>query len=122
MPVMHFLHLIHSVGPVVVWCAVSRGRELLGELSSGVDSSLSYAERAVAHVAKGLLELAAPDGSQQDRSDAKQQLSKALKLAHGRLQNHQLVSQVLLFMTPLQVSKWAGSGHRASHDPPPVVC
>jgi hypothetical protein len=57
----------------------------------------------VANIASGLLQLAAPDASSADKSDAKQRLSKALKLAHGRLQNHQVVSQVLLFMAPLQV-------------------
>jgi hypothetical protein len=82
---------------------VSRGRELLGELIDSVDSRLGYAERAVANIASGLLQLAAPDASSADKSDAKQRLSKALKLAHGRLQNHQVVSQVLLFMAPLQV-------------------
>jgi hypothetical protein len=82
---------------------VSRGRELLGELVDSVDSRLGYAERAVANIASGLLQLAAPDASSADKSDAKQRLSKALKLAHGRLQNHQVVSQVLLFMAPLQV-------------------
>jgi hypothetical protein len=82
---------------------VSRGRELLGELADSVDSRLGYAERAVANIASGLLQLATPDGGSAERDAAKQRLSKALKLAHGRLQNHQLVSQVLLFMAPLQV-------------------
>ncbi|WIA32226.1 hypothetical protein OEZ86_003074 [Tetradesmus obliquus] len=83
--------------------SVSRGRELLGELVESVDSRLGYAERAVANIASGLLQLAAPDGGSVEKSDAKQRLSKALKLAHGRLQNHQVVSQVLLFMAPLQI-------------------
>lgn len=83
--------------------AVNHGRELLGDLLSSVESDMGYAERAVAHIAGGLLQLSAVETSAEEKADAKQRLSKALKLAHGRLQNHQLVSQVLLFMTPLQV-------------------
>ncbi|KAF6255054.1 cohesin loading factor [Scenedesmus sp. NREL 46B-D3] len=90
--------------------AVSRGRELLGKLVDSVDPQLGYAERAVANIASALLLLAAPDSSSTDKSDAKQRLSKALKLAHGRLQNHQVVSQVLLFMAPLQINNADAAG------------
>lgn len=85
--------------------AVSQGRELLGDLLNSVEADTGYAERAVAHIAGGLLQLSAAEASAEEKADAKQRLSKALKLAHGRLQNHQLVSQVLLFMTPLQVRR-----------------
>ncbi|KAF8071188.1 SCC4 [Scenedesmus sp. PABB004] len=86
--------------------AVGRARELLGDLAvagGGGEGELGYVERALANVAGGLVALAAPDASADETADAKQRLSKGLKLAHGRLQNHQLVSQVLLFMAPLQV-------------------
>jgi hypothetical protein len=40
----------------------------------------------------------------------KTKLGKALRMAHQQLQNHQVVSQVLLFMAPLQVGRGAGGG------------
>ena len=83
--------------------AVSQGRELLSDLISNAESLTGYAERAVAHIAAGLLQLSAAETSADETSEAKNRLSKALKLAHGRLQNYQMVSQVLLFMAPLQV-------------------
>lgn len=86
-------------------CAVvSQGRELLSDLIGNAESEMGYAERAVAHIAGGLLQLSAAETSADEKAAAKQRLSKALKLAHGRLQNYQMVSQVLLFMAPLQVS------------------
>ena len=39
---------------------------------------------------------------QGDEAAAKQRLTKALKLAHGRLCSHLLVCQVLLVLAPLQ--------------------
>eukprot|EP00878_Enallax_costatus_P022906 GHUV01024343.1.p1 GENE.GHUV01024343.1~~GHUV01024343.1.p1 ORF type:complete len:179 (+),score=63.03 GHUV01024343.1:201-737(+) len=87
-----------------VCIAVSQGRELLSDLISSAESLTGYAERAVAHIAGGLLQLSAAETSADETSEAKNRLSKALKLAHGRLQNYQMVSQVLLFMAPLQMN------------------
>ena len=58
-----------------------------------VDSRLGYAERAVANIASGLLQLAAPDGGSVEKSDAKQRLSKALKLAHGEFDEGTVASR-----------------------------
>lgn len=85
---------------------MSQARELLGNLPTTADSTLGYAERAMTHISGALLQLSAAEASASERADAKQHLSKALKIAHERLQNHQLVSQVLLYMTPLQVGLW----------------
>jgi hypothetical protein len=86
-------------------CPVSQGRELLAALQDLPDGQLTYAERAVIHIAGGLLQLAAEGSTVEERAEAKQLLSKALKLAHKRLTNHEVVSQVLLLMTPLQVGR-----------------
>lgn len=59
------------------------------------------------HIASGLLPLYTQMGmTSEERADAKTRLGKALKMAHQQLQNHQAVSQVLLFMAPLQVGRW----------------
>lgn len=70
----------------------------LGDLHASTDADLGYGERALLQVAVALLKL-----QQGDAADAKVKLSKALKLAHSKLQNHQLVSQILIFMAPIQV-------------------
>lgn len=91
--------------------AVGEARELLAPLLAAPDGELGYAERAAAQVGAGLLCLSAREPSEAERGDAKQHLSRALKLAHGRLSNHQLVTQVLLAMAPLQ--GWAGDADGA---------
>lgn len=93
-----------SLAPLSPCPAGQQAQALLAPLAAMPESDLGYAARAVSHIAGGLLQLAAAAPSADERADAKQRLSKALKLAHGRLQNHQLVSQILLFMAPLQVS------------------
>lgn len=73
------------------------------ELQGLPTCQLTYAERAVIQVAGGLLKQAAKKPTVEELAEAKQLLSQALKLAHKRLTNHEVVSQVLLLMTPLQV-------------------
>ncbi len=62
-------------------------------------ADLGYSERCVVQISAALLRL-----RQGDDASAKHLLSKALKLAHGRLQNHQMVSQILTCMAPIHVS------------------
>lgn len=78
-------------------------RELLGPEATDADAGLGYASRSLRHIAAGLLQLTGPNVSSVERADAKQQFSKALKIAHSRMHNHQVVSQLLMLMAPLQV-------------------
>ncbi len=51
-----------------------------------------------------------------DDTLAKQRLTKALKVAHARLCNHLLVSQVLLVLAPLQARQRDVSGAQSMLD------
>jgi hypothetical protein len=87
---------------------VSQARSFLGSLATEADGDLGYPQRCLAHVVGGLLSLFRPDMTSEERSDVKTKLGKALRMAHQQLQNHQVVSQVLLFMAPLQVGALGG--------------
>lgn len=82
---------------------VSAARDVLGPISADSNTALAYGPRAAYHMAAGVVQLSGSHVSPDERADAKQHFSKALKIAHGRLHNHQVVSQLLMMMAPLQV-------------------
>lgn len=84
--------------------AVKAARELIGEVSIESDADLGYGSRVLQHTVAGLLGLCRAGVTSDDRANAKQHFSRALKMAHKHLHNHQVVSQLLLVMAPLQVS------------------
>lgn len=83
--------------------AVKLAREVLGPISTEGDNSLGYNSRCLYHTAAGVLQLSGPNVGREERADAKQHFSRALKMAHKHLHNHQVVSQLLMMMAPLQV-------------------
>jgi hypothetical protein len=82
---------------------VKLAREVLGPISTEGDPSLGYGSRCLYHTAAGLMQLSGPNVGSDERADAKQHFSRALKMAHKHLHNHQVVSQLLMMMAPLQV-------------------
>lgn len=86
--------------------AVKLAREVLGPISTEGDTSMGYGSRCLYHTAAGFLQLSAANVSSDERADAKQHFSRALKMAHKHLHNHQVVSQLLMMMAPLQVGVW----------------
>ena len=89
-------------------------RELLGPANPEADAGLGYGSRCLQHTVRGLLQLNEANLSSDGREDANQNFSKALKMVHGRLHNHQAVSQLLLLMAPLQVCELHLGGWDAS--------
>lgn len=83
--------------------AVKLARDVLGPISTEGDTSLGYGSRCLYHTAAGLMQLSGPNVGSEERADAKQHFSRALKMAHKHLHNHQVVSQLLMMMAPLQV-------------------
>jgi hypothetical protein len=90
--------------------AVKAARELIGEAPTESDADLGYGSRVLYHTVAGLLGLCGAAVTSDDRANAKQHFSRALKMAHKHLHNHQVVSQLLLVMAPLQVSRGLGGG------------
>jgi hypothetical protein len=80
--------------------AVGYCSDLMVSMDESMQHSLSYSERASLHLAAAMLKL-----EQQQPDVAKTELSKALKYSHNRLANHQMVTQVLTFLAPLQYSR-----------------
>lgn len=85
--------------------ALSEAVDVLAETSSTPEGSLGYHERAIHCVATALVRL-----QQGNATEAQQSLSKALKIAHSRLCNHQLVANILNCMAPLLVCSGDISG------------
>jgi hypothetical protein len=76
---------------------------VLGPISTEADASLGHSSRCLYHTAAGVLHLSGPNVGREERTDAKQQFSKALKISHKYLYNRAVVSQMLVMMAPLQV-------------------
>lgn len=83
----------------------------MGVATTEGDTSLGYGSRCLYHSAAGLLQLSGVNVGSDERADAKQHFSRALKMAHKHLHNHQVVSQLLMMMAPLQVGQ-AGFGRQ----------
>jgi hypothetical protein len=81
----------------------------MGLTTTEGDTSLGYGSRCLYHTAAGLLQLSGVNVGSEERADAKQHFSRALKMAHKHLHNHQVVSQLLMMMAPLQVRCWGDS-------------
>ncbi len=92
--------LASGMDAAVGYCA-----DLMASMDDSTQRSLGYSERASLHLAGAMLKL-----EQQQPDVAKTELSRALKLAHNRLANHQMVTQVLTFFAPLQYSRGDVSG------------
>jgi hypothetical protein len=87
---------------------VGAAAEALGpyyQASPSTDPDLGLTERALLLLSSGLAWL-----HQGEWLEAKQRLGKALTAAHRQLVNHQLVSQVMLFMVPAQMHSEVRAG------------